>query len=51
MSFTEYVSKGISHPVLYGDLVDKLRKVKDTPDFISSGSKLLNAFDDGIMIH
>ena len=32
------MSKGISHPVFYGDLVYKLRRVKDTPNFISSGS-------------
>ena len=40
ISFQEYVSKGISHPVFYGDLVYKLRRVKDTPNFISSGSKI-----------
>ena len=34
-------SKNISHPVFYGDLVYKLRKVKDTPNFISSGSKIV----------
>ena len=39
ISFQEYLSKGISHPVFYGDLVYKLRRVKDTPNFISSGSK------------
>ena len=33
------MSKGISHPVFYGDLVYKLRRVKDTPKFILSGSK------------
>ena len=41
MSFQEYVSKGISHPVFYGDLVYKLRRVKDTLNFISSGSKIV----------
>ena len=40
ISFQEYVFKGISHPV-YGDLVNKLRRVKDTPNFISSGSKIV----------
>ena len=30
ISFQEYLSKGISHPVFYGDLVYKLRRVKDT---------------------
>ena len=39
--FQEYVFKGISHPVFYGDLVYKLRRVKDTPNFISSGSKIV----------
>ena len=29
------------YPVFYGDLVYKLRRVKDTPNFISSGSKIV----------
>ena len=41
ISFQEYLSKGISHPVFYGDLVYKLRSVKDTPNFISSGLKIV----------
>ena len=41
ISFQEYLSKVISHPVFYGDLVYKLRRVKDTPNFISSGSKIV----------
>ena len=41
ISFQEYLSKGISHPVFYGDLAYKLRRVKDTPNFISSGSKIV----------
>ena len=41
ISFQEYLSKGISHPVFYGDLVYKLRKVKDTTNFISSGSQIV----------
>ena len=41
ISFQEYLSKGISHPVFYGDLVYKLRMVKDTPNFILSGSKIV----------
>ena len=41
ISFQEYMSKGISHTVFYGDLVYKLRTVKDTPNFISSGSKIV----------
>ena len=41
ISFQEYLSKGISHPVFYGDLVYKLRRVKGTPNFISLGSKIV----------
>ena len=41
ISFQEYFSKGISHPVFYGDLVYKLRRVKDTPNFFSLGSKIV----------
>ena len=33
--------KGISHPVFYGDLVNKLRRVNVTLNFISSGSKIV----------
>ena len=35
------VSKGISHPVFYVHLVYKLKRVKDTPNFISSSSKIV----------
>ena len=41
ISFQEYVSKGITHPVFYGDLVYKLRRVKSDSNFISSGSKIV----------
>ena len=41
ISFQEYVSKGITHPVFYGDLVYKLRIVKGEANFISSGSKIV----------
>ena len=41
ISFQEYGSKGSPHPVFHGDLVYKLRRVKDTPNFISSGSKIV----------
>ena len=41
ISFQEYLSKGISHPVFYGDLVYNLRRVKDTPNFISTSSKIV----------
>ena len=39
ISFQEYVSKGITHPVFYGDLVYKLRRVKRQKNFISSAQK------------
>ena len=39
--FREYVSKGITHPVFYGDLVYKLRRVKSESNFISSGSNIV----------
>ena len=41
ISFQEYLSKGIPHPVFYGDLVYKVRRVKETPNFFSSGSKIV----------
>ena len=41
ISFQEYVSKGITHPVFYGDLVHKLRRVKSETNFVSSGSKIV----------
>ena len=41
ISFQDYVSKGITHPVFYGDLVYKLRRFKGEANFISSGSKIV----------
>ena len=41
ISFQEYVSKGITHPVFYGDLVYELRRVKTNR--ISSGQALENS--------
>ena len=41
ISFQEYLSKGISHPFFYGYLVYKLRRVKDTPNFIASRSQIV----------
>ena len=41
ISFQEYVSEGITHPVFYGDLVYKLRSVKSDSNFILSGSKIV----------
>ena len=40
-SFQNYVSKGITQPVFYGDLVYKLRRVNSENNFISSGSKIV----------
>ena len=37
----EYVSNWITHPVFYGDMVYKLKMVKDKTNFISSGSKMV----------
>ena len=44
MSFQEYVSKEINHPVFFCDLVYKLKRVKGEANFISSVSKI-EAFD------
>ena len=41
ISFQEYVSKGITHPVFYGDVVYKLTRVKSESNFISSCSKIV----------
>ena len=41
ISFQDYVSQGIAHPVFYGDLVYKLRRVKGEASFISSGSRVV----------
>ena len=41
ISFQDYVSQGITHPLFYGDLVYKLWRVKGEANFISSGSKIV----------
>ena len=41
ISFQEYVSKGITYPVFYDDIVYKLRRVKGEANFVSSGSKIV----------
>ena len=41
ISFHEYVTERISHPVFYGDLVYKLRRVRCEANFVSSGSKIV----------
>ena len=45
ISFQEYVSYRISHPVFHGDLVYRLRRHKGTVNCVSSGSKYLNAIN------
>ena len=40
-SCKEYVSEGITHPVFYGDIVYKLRRVKGSVNFVSTGSKIV----------
>ena len=39
ISFQEYVSEGISHPVFFYDQVYKLRRVRCEANFVSSGFK------------
>ena len=41
ISFEEYVSKRITHPVFYADLLYKLKRVKGKTNFISLGSKIV----------
>ena len=41
ISFQDHVSEEISHPVYYGDLVHKVRKIKCAVNFVSSGSKIV----------
>ena len=41
ISFQEYVSKGITQQVFYGDIVYKLRRFTSETNFISSGSKIV----------
>ena len=54
VTFQEYVSSGISHPIFYGDLVHKLRRVKVSENVISSGMKIVKRlrrrqYDPGII--
>ena len=56
VTFQEYdcVYSGISHPIFYGDLVYKLRRVKGSENFISSGMKIVKRlrrrqYDPGII--
>ena len=54
IAFQEYVTKGISHPVFYGDLVYKLRRVRGSTNFIASGTKIVKRirrrqYDQGII--
>ena len=52
--FQEYVTKGISHPVFYGDPVYKLKRPRGSNNFISSGTKIVKRlwhrwYDPGII--
>ena len=47
ISFQEYVTEGISHPVFYGDLVNKLRRVRCEANFVSAGSKIVKCVRRG----
>ena len=49
-AFKEYVSAGISHPILY-DLVYKIRTTKDVANFASSDSKKVKCFDVESITH
>ena len=41
ISFQEYVTERISHPVFYGDIFYKLRRVRCEANFVTSGSKIV----------
>ena len=41
ISFQKYVPKGITHPVIYGDFVCKLKRVKRETNFISFAANFL----------
>ena len=41
ISFQEYVTEGISHPVFYGYLVYKHRRIRCEANFVTSGSKIV----------
>ena len=41
ISFQDYVSNAITHPVIFGNLDYKLRRVKGAPNLILSGSKIV----------
>ena len=41
ISFQEYVTEAISHPVFFVDLVYKLRRISCEANFVSSGSKIV----------
>ena len=52
--FQEHVTKGISHPVFYGDLVYKLKRARYSNNFIPSGTKIVKQvrrrqYDQGII--
>ena len=51
IAFHEYDTDGFSHPVFYSYLVYKLKWVRWDANFVSSGSKIVNAFDVESMTH
>uniref|UniRef100_UPI003EB7F07C hypothetical protein n=1 Tax=Klebsiella pneumoniae TaxID=573 RepID=UPI003EB7F07C len=44
LTYHDYVTRGISHPPFYGDLVFKLRKIINTKDFLTSCKKVVKRF-------
>jgi hypothetical protein len=44
VSISQYVTRGISQPSFYGDLVYKLRRIKNNPDVSSVATKILRKF-------
>ena len=41
VTFTEFVSKGISHPPFYGDLIYKLRRIKNDTNCLASSKRII----------
>ena len=41
LSVSQYVSRGISQPPFYGDLIYKLRRIKNHPDMLSIATKII----------
>ena len=41
VTFTDFVSKGISHPPFYGDLIYKLRRIKNNTNYLASSKRII----------